>query len=219
MIKDLGPIIQGDKSILDHDLTHATSGLSLYPAFDTGFSEGAVVIAPERVTVTRHSGGSHSGWSFYAIGESKLRYYVTHLNWNRTPVDRVVEKGGRLGTVGNFVGARVPHAHCGINVELLLGTGKQLKHNTNYTHGQPIIREQLSAFLGEEDEMTKERILELEAAALKYIATGEGPGQLSEAENTIYYGFRRMYGKGLATASEDVKALLAKIAAAVAALQ
>lgn len=147
----LGPIVKGDKSILEHDLTHATSGLSLYPAFDTGWTEGVGVLAPEPVTITRHSGGSESGWSLYATGESKLRYYITHLRSGRAAVGAKVPKGGWLGNVGNFVGARVPHAHVGINVELLLGAGKQLKHNTNYTHGQPTIGAQLAGFLEEED--------------------------------------------------------------------
>lgn len=140
----LGPIIAGDKSILEHDLTHATSGLALYPAFDAGWREGDAVIAPERVKVTRHSGGPSAGYSFYADGlDSKLRYYVTHLRSTRAAVGTILAPGGRLGTVGNFEGARVPHAHVGVNAEALLGAGKQLKHNTNYTHGQPTIGQQL----------------------------------------------------------------------------
>jgi hypothetical protein len=58
-------------------------------------------------------------------------------------VGTTVPKGSWLGTVGNFTGARVPHAHVGVNAEKLLGAGKQLRHNTNYTHGQPTIGAQL----------------------------------------------------------------------------
>ena len=140
---NLGPIIQGGRSILQEDLTHATSGLPLYPAFDTGWTPGSVVVAPERLKVTRHSGGAYSGYSIYATGDSGIKYYVTHLSPWRTEVGVTVPKGGRLGSVGRFVGARVPHAHVGINVELLFGAGKQLKHNTNYTHGAPTIGKQL----------------------------------------------------------------------------
>lgn len=140
---NLGPIIQGGRSILEEDLTHATSGLPLYPGFDAGWRAGATVVAPERMTVTRHSGSSYSGYSLYAEGESGIRYYVTHINWGRAGVGKSIPKGGSLGTIGNFVGARVPHAHVGINVEGVLGAGRQLKHNTNYTHGQPSIGKQL----------------------------------------------------------------------------
>lgn len=147
----LGPIIAGDKSILDHDLTHATSGLALYPAFDTGWREGDTVIAPELVTVTRHSGGPDAGWSLYATGASGLRYYITHLRFDRVGAGLQRAKGARLGTVGNFPGARVPHAHVGVNAEALLGAGRQLRHNTNYTHGQPTIGSQISHLL--EDDM------------------------------------------------------------------
>lgn len=143
----IGPIIRGDKSVLEHDLTHATSGLPLYPAFDTGWRNGDVVIAPERVTVTRHSGGPHSGFSIYLDGESGLKYYVTHLNLWRTPVGKTVPQGEQLSTVGSFVGARVPHAHVGINAEKIIGEGKELKHNTNYTHGAPTVGKQLALFL------------------------------------------------------------------------
>jgi murein DD-endopeptidase MepM/ murein hydrolase activator NlpD len=143
---NLGPVVKGDKSVLEHSLTHATSGLPLYPAFDTGWKNGTFVLAPERVTVTRHSGGSHAGWSIYATGESKIRYYITHLNQSRASVGSSVPQGWVLGTVGDFVGARVPHAHVGINVEQILGTGKELKHNTNYTGGQPTVGQQLAPF-------------------------------------------------------------------------
>jgi hypothetical protein len=37
-----------------------------------------------------------------------------------------------------------PHVHVGVNVELLWGLGKQLAHHTNYTHGAPLIRDQLA---------------------------------------------------------------------------
>jgi hypothetical protein len=52
---NLGPCFNGGKSVLQHDLTHATSGISLYPAFDDAFSQGTTIIAPEEITVTKAS--------------------------------------------------------------------------------------------------------------------------------------------------------------------
>jgi hypothetical protein len=140
---NLGPIVQGGRSILLEDLTHATSGLPLYPAFDTGWRAGDIIIAPEPLRITRHSGGPYAGYSFYASGDSGIDYYVTHLNFWRARVGARILTGGKLGAVGHFVGARVPHAHVGINVERIFGKGKQLKHHTNYTHGAPTIGKQL----------------------------------------------------------------------------
>jgi hypothetical protein len=150
--RELGPIFSGGPSLLDYDLTHATSGLARYPAFDGGWTPGTAVIAPERVKVTRHSGGSYAGWSLYATGDSGLRYFITHIRAERAAVGSTIAKGGRLGTVGDFVGARVPHAHVGVNVELLLGAGAQLAHNTNYTNGKPTIGAQLDALRPEPTE-------------------------------------------------------------------
>lgn len=191
----LGPMCSGDKSVLDHVLTHATKGLDFYPAFDTCWHVGDVVEAPEEVKIIRHSGGTTSGYSIYATGKSGLRYYVTHLNSRRAAVGTVVPEGGRLGTVGDprdFPGARVAHAHVGINVELLLGVGKQLRHNTNYTTaGQPTVGTQLRTLLGEEDEMTKERVLELRKLAFSFDAggrvAGTAPRLPNDAESAIFY--------------------------------
>src|SRR5215831_20410127 len=51
-VPDLGPVANGCQSVLDHDLTHATSGLDNYPAFDDAFSQGKAIIAPEGLVVT-----------------------------------------------------------------------------------------------------------------------------------------------------------------------
>ena len=37
-VPDLGPMFRGGKSVLYQDLTHATTGIPLYPAFDDAFS-------------------------------------------------------------------------------------------------------------------------------------------------------------------------------------
>jgi hypothetical protein len=142
IVPPLGPVIKGGKSVLDHDCTHATSGIPLYPAFDDAFYEGADIIAPEPITVTRQS-GSNPGQAFYADGESGLRYWFGHMD--RTPaVGKKFAKGAFIGeTCENNVGGG-PHVHVAVNVERLWGSGKQLKHHTNYTHGAPTIGTQLA---------------------------------------------------------------------------
>jgi hypothetical protein len=141
----LGPVWMGGKGLLAQDLTHATSGLDLYPAFDDAFNQGRVVVAPEDMEVTRTS-SSRPGLAFYATGKSKLRYWFGHLD--RTHVAGTkFKKGDAVGKVAaNTIGGG-PHVHVGVNVELLLGTGKELKHHTNYTHGSPTIGEQLRKVL------------------------------------------------------------------------
>jgi len=141
----LGPMVAGGTSILDRDCTHATSGIPLYPAFDDVFYQGAKIIAPEKLTVTRQSSSS-PGHAFYADGASKLRYWFGHLD--RTPsVGRVFAKGELIGLTCAVSTGGGPHVHVAVNVEKYpgFGAGKQLKHHTNYTHGAPTIRAQLEA--------------------------------------------------------------------------
>ena len=137
----LGPVWVGGKSILEHDLTHATSGLVLYPAFDDAFNQGRVIIAPEAMTVTRMS-TSRPGLAFFAAGRSKIDYWFGHLDRTH-PAGTKFRKGDAVGKVAaNNIGGG-PHVHVGINVERLLGPGRQLAHHTNYTHGAPLIGVQL----------------------------------------------------------------------------
>jgi hypothetical protein len=141
-IPDLGPVCAGGKSVLAQDLTHATSGISLYPAFDDGFAQGVTVIAPEPLTVTRSS-SSNPGEAFYADGASGLRYWFGHLTATQSAGVKFA-KGAKVGvTCHNDVGGG-PHVHVGINVERLWGAGKQFEHHTNYTHGAPTVGEQLA---------------------------------------------------------------------------
>lgn len=138
---DIGPVWKGGKSLLDQDLTHPTSGIPLYPAFDDAFVEGREIIAPERLVVTRDS-SSRPGDAFYADGESGLRYWFGHLAV-APGVGKRFAKGEVMGKVGaNNIGGG-PHVHVGVNAEKFLGKGKELQHHTNYTHGAPTIREQL----------------------------------------------------------------------------
>jgi hypothetical protein len=138
----LGPVWSGGWSVLEHDLTHATSGIPLYPAFDDAFVQGRTIIAPEEIKVTRAS-SSNPGDAFYADGKSGLRYWFGHLSV-APPVGAKIAKGGYIGeTCANSEGGG-PHVHVGVNVERLWGAGKEMAHHTNYTHGAPTIGDQLA---------------------------------------------------------------------------
>jgi hypothetical protein len=141
-VPQLGSIWDGGKSVLLHDLTHKTAGIPLYPAFDDAFNQGRVVIAPEAMTVIEPLTGANPGEAFYCRGRSKLRYWFGHLD-RRHSIGTVFVKGEAIGRVAaNTIGGG-PHCHCGINIELLAGEGKQLSHHTDYTHGAPLIGVQL----------------------------------------------------------------------------
>ena len=78
VVPNLGPVHSAGQSLLQQDLTHATSGIPLYPAFDDAFRTGCVIIAPEQITITKAS-SSNPGDACYAEGKSKLRYWFGHL--------------------------------------------------------------------------------------------------------------------------------------------
>jgi len=138
---ELGPIDKSGPSVRDYDLTHATSGIPLYPAFDAVWYAGASLYAPEALTVTRTGGASH-GVAFYADGNSGLRWWFGHLV--STPaIGKKFSAGAWIGQVAAHPDA--PHVHVGINVERLWGTGQQMTHHTDYTHGAPLIGKQLDA--------------------------------------------------------------------------
>lgn len=138
----LGPVYRGGISILQHDLTHSTDGIPLYPAYDDAFVLGRQIIAPENIYVTRAS-SSVPGDAFYATGDSGIKYWFGHLYYAPS-VGRRFKKGEVFGKVGpNHIGS--PHCHVGINVEQLWGRGTQLLHHTDYTHGAPLVGAQLKA--------------------------------------------------------------------------
>jgi hypothetical protein len=142
-VPNLGPVFAGGKALTKHDLTHATSGIPLYPAFDDAFAQDCTIIAPEDLTVTKASSSS-PGDACYCEGKSGLRYWFGHL-WSAPAVGVKILKGGRIGsTCENHQGGG-PHVHVAINVEKLWGSGKQMSHHTNYTHGAPTIGAQLEA--------------------------------------------------------------------------
>lgn len=141
-LPDLGPVWVGGKSVLDHDLTHKTAGVALYPAFDDAFNQGRVVIAPEPLVVIIPYTGSVPGKAFYARGKSRLRYWFGHLDRNH-PIGTSFAKGDAVGRVAaNNLGGG-PHVHVGINIEELVGDGRQLLHHSDYTHGAPTVGSQL----------------------------------------------------------------------------
>jgi hypothetical protein len=147
-VPDLGVVFKGGKTVLSHDLTHRTSGLpadgtgNLWPAFDDAFSQGCTIIAPEDIEVYQASSSS-PGDACYAKGKSKIRYWFGHLT-SAPAVGTKIAKGKKIGvTCVNNVGGG-PHVHVAVNVENLWGSGKALKHHTNYTHGAPKIGDQLA---------------------------------------------------------------------------
>lgn len=141
--RNVGPVFNGGASVLQHDLTHATSGIALYPAFDDAFSKGTTIIAPEEIEITKAS-SSNPGDACYAEGKSGLRYWFGHLDVAPS-VGKTIGKGGTVGKVCANSQGGGPHVHVAVNVEKLWGSGQQLKHNTNYTHGAPLVGDQLAA--------------------------------------------------------------------------
>lgn len=145
-VPPLGPVVRGGKSMLLHDLTHKTSGLDFYPAFDDAYEQGEVILAPEALIVDKKLSSAHPGLAFYATGRSKLRYWFGHLD-RRHPLGTRFAKGDAIGKVAaNSIGGG-PHVHVGVNIELIAGAGKQLIHHTDYTHGSPTIGAQLARLL------------------------------------------------------------------------
>jgi hypothetical protein len=138
---DLGSIGEGP-SVRTYDLTHATGGLPYYPAFDAVWYQGKNVLAPEALECTRTGTASH-GYAFYADGDSGLRWWFGHLETS-PPVGRRFDRGAVIGRVA-YSPDNSPHVHVGINVERLWGSGQQMTHHTNYTHGAPLIGTQLDA--------------------------------------------------------------------------
>lgn len=145
----LGPIRRGGQSLLRYQLTHNTDGIPRYPALDENWGAGAISIAPEPLVVIAPYTSANPGAAFYARGASSLRYWIGHVT--RSPrIGTRFAKGQELGRSVAQRGAE--HTHWGINVELLVGEGKQLKYGANgygpdYTYGSPTIGDQLRAWM------------------------------------------------------------------------
>lgn len=142
-VPDLGPVFDGGKSVLKQDLTHATSGIDLYPAYDDAFAAGKTIIAPEDIEITKAS-SSNPGDACYAEGKSGLRYWFGHLV-TAPSVGVHIKKGGKVGVTCENNQGGGPHVHVALNVEKLWGSGKQMSHHVNYTHGAALVGDQLEA--------------------------------------------------------------------------
>jgi len=140
-VPDLGPLEKGGASLLDFALSHATSGIALFPATDTVWTPGCTIIAPEKVEVYKASSSSPGDACYLEGLASGIRYWFGHMV-SAPAVGKVIGKGATVGKVGQFSGY-TPHLHAGINVENLWGKGKELKHGNNYSvSGIPTIRKQ-----------------------------------------------------------------------------
>lgn len=137
-VPNLGPIVAGGKSVLLHSLTHATDGLSGYPAYDDGWVAGKAVIAPEALVVTRQS-GAQGGDAFFATGDSGLKYWVGHVVTAPSNGARFV-KGATMARIANQ--GKKSHVHLGIDAKPLIG--HELLHHTDYTTGAPTVGVQLA---------------------------------------------------------------------------
>jgi len=143
-VPDLGPLYSGGKAMLKQDCTHITGGLPDYPAYDDCFSAGTAIIAPENLTVTSQS-SANPGDAFYATGDSGLKYWFGHLT-SSPPNGKKFSKGQVLSYVLQQSQGGGSHVHCGIDARDLIG--KPLESHTNYTHGAPLIGDQLEKALG-----------------------------------------------------------------------
>lgn len=150
--EDIGPVQPGGRSLLDQSLTHDTSGIPLFPAVDTawGGGGGVTVIAPEDCVVDTKDTSAGPGEAVYLTGVSELRHWVGHLDrdW---PLGRKFKKGDVIGKTLPIPGSS-DHAHWGVNVEAILGKGKELKWGRNgngprYTLGAPTVGTQLERAL------------------------------------------------------------------------
>lgn len=150
-VPDLGPLWKGGLSALDHDLTHMTTNILKFPAWDDAFSAGTAIIAPENITVFKHDTSASPGEAIYALGESELEWWVAHIDRDH-PLGTKIKKGMLIGKVIPTAVGGGPHVHVAINVERLLGRGEQLLygqtgHGPDYTRCPVTIGEQLHKLL------------------------------------------------------------------------
>lgn len=141
-VPELGPIYRGSYavSVMQHSLTHKTSGIPFFPAFDDGWVAGRDVIAPEAMEVYEQS-GSAGGDAFYCRGESSLKYWFGHLAV-APPTGRDFAKGEKMGDIAwmpTSLGSS--HVHCGIDARPLIG--HEFIHRTDYRQGAPTVGTQL----------------------------------------------------------------------------
>lgn len=143
----LGPVLEGDRSMLEYAPTHNTDGVPNHPAFDAGFGQaGRWVIAPETLTIQRQS-GAQGGDAVFATGRSGIGYWIGHIGI-APATGRVFRKGERISRIADQSGT--DHVHWGVDVRPL--TGQSLKYGRDgngpdYTFGSPTIGVQLRRML------------------------------------------------------------------------
>ena len=145
---NIGPVTKPGASLLDMVLTHATSGIPLFPAVDLAWGAGVPMYAPEGLTVDTKDTSASPGEAFYATGVSGLRYWFGHLDRDH-PIGKKFTKGALIAKTANQPPGMTDHGHVGVNAERYLGKGKQLLygrtgHGPDYTTGSPRIRVQLA---------------------------------------------------------------------------
>lgn len=147
-VPDLGPMWVGGNSVLDQKLTHYTSGIPLFPAFDDAFVGGRSLIAPEDMIVDTKLTSSNPGMAIYTTGKSGIRYWIAHMDRNHK-LGTKFKKGQFIGKVLSHSVGGGSHVHVGMNVEALWGKGKQMKCGSNgngtvsYTPWHQTVRQQL----------------------------------------------------------------------------
>lgn len=145
-VPELGSMWNGGLSVLQQDLTHATEGIDNYPAFDDAFQAGREIIAPDACEVFKKDTSARPGEAVYLKGLQKVDFWVAHIDRDYN-LGTMFRKGQFIARVVNTDIGGGPHCHVGVNIERLVGAGKELKHHTNYTHGAPTIGQQLNILL------------------------------------------------------------------------
>lgn len=146
-VPELGSLWNGGLSLLQQDLTHPTSNIDLYPACDDAFDAGREIIAPDACEVWKKDTSAHPGEAVYLKGVQLVDLWVAHIDRDY-PLGKKFLKGQFIARVIDTDVGGGPHVHCGVNIERLVGAGKELKHHIDYTHGAPLIGQQLKLLLG-----------------------------------------------------------------------
>lgn len=131
----LGPVVLGQRPLLDLRLTHPTEGIPGYPAIDIGWSAGLDVLAVEDMRVTEAS-SANIGDAFYAEGASEIEYWYGHLIIAPS-VGRTFQRGQKVGDI--IWHPNGSHVHFGMDTRALIGHGLVY----GYGSGVPTVGEQL----------------------------------------------------------------------------
>jgi len=144
----VGAVTKPGASLLDMRLTHNSDGIALYPAVDLAWGVGVSMYAPEACVVFLKDTSASPGEALYLKGVSGLQYWFAHLDRDYA-LGHSFAKGAFLAKTV-YQAAGKGHGHVGVNAEVFLGKGRQLKYGRSgtgpdYTTGSPTIRAQLQA--------------------------------------------------------------------------